>query len=184
MQCAECRKTVFRSAWNVDRAIRNNLNFHCNRLCHAKYMARKGREVDSPEWRAWASMKKRCKSPTDKSYKNYGGRGIFVCKRWASSYSNFFSDMGRRPSDKHSLDRIDNDGPYSPKNCRWATAKQQSLNTRVNNFLVLNGQRLALTEWARKIGISRSGLRYRLKEWEISKALTTPSARPSERNAS
>lgn len=80
----------------------------------------------TPEWRIWRGMRQRCR---DVSEKNYGGRGIRVCERW-ESFANFLADMGRRPSSRHSLDRIDNDGNYEPGNCRWATQKTQTQNTR------------------------------------------------------
>jgi hypothetical protein len=84
----------------------------------------------TPEYRAWRSMRQRCGSPTHDAYANYGGRGIFVCDRWEASFEAFLADMGRRPSPSHSLDREDNDGPYSPGNCRWATQSQQNGNRR------------------------------------------------------
>lgn len=80
------------------------------------------------EYTAWFSMKRRCINRKHKGWKYYGGRGISVCKRWRDSYENFLLDMGRKPTPKHSLDRINNDGNYGPKNCRWATPEQQSRN--------------------------------------------------------
>lgn len=85
----------------------------------------------TPEYRAWSSMKRRCYDPGVEKYKLYGGRGIVVCDRWRESYSAFLTDMGRRPSPRHSLDRFPNrDGNYEPSNCRWATASEQNSNRR------------------------------------------------------
>ena len=80
------------------------------------------------EYECWVSMRDRCRNPNSKSYKNYGARGIVVCKRW-DKFETFLADMGPRPKG-HSLDRIDNDGNYTPKNCQWATTKQQRHNRR------------------------------------------------------
>lgn len=84
----------------------------------------------TPEYRAWCSMKTRCFNKNRSEWMRYGGRGITVCKRWKESFKNFFYDMGTRPSEKHSLDRIDTDGNYEPSNCRWATQSEQASNKK------------------------------------------------------
>jgi hypothetical protein len=83
-----------------------------------------------PEYWIWAQMRHRCRNSNYHSWKNYGGRGIQICDAWADSYEAFLRDMGRRPSPKHSVDRINNDGHYEPGNCRWATRDQQNRNSR------------------------------------------------------
>lgn len=83
------------------------------------------------EYRAWHSMKTRCYRVKNHNYKWYGQRGIKVCKRWLNSYTNFLKDMGRKPSSKHSLDRIDNNKGYSPSNCKWSTILEQNYNRSV-----------------------------------------------------
>ncbi len=133
----------------------------------------------STEFKTWAGMIKRCSNAKSKDWDRYGGRGISVCERWVKSYDNFLKDMGRRPSARHSIDRIDVDGGYGPGNCRWADPFEQANNASTNRKFTLNGETLGLCQWARKIGMSIAGLKNRIdrSKWPIEKALTHPVAR-------
>jgi len=128
----------------------------------------------TPIHRIWTDMRQRCSNPRHHAYKNYGGRGVKVCERW-NVFENFLADIGaNRPSRKYSLDRIDNNGPYSPENCRWASRTEQANNTTKSRFLEWNGQRKTVSEWCRLIGIKQSTLNARLNYygWSVEKSLT------------
>lgn len=112
----------------------------------------------TPEYRAWVNMQKRCYDPTDKSYANYGGRGIKVCAQWRRSFSKFLAYVGRRPSPTHSIDRIRVNAGYAPGNVRWATSLEQGGNKRNSIVLRHAGERRTLAQWADKLGVPRSTL--------------------------
>lgn len=128
----------------------------------------------SPEYFIWHTMKTRCSSPGNKRYERYGGRGITVCERW-QTFDNFLADMGYRPSPKHSIDRINNDGNYEPGNCRWATWQEQAVNKSDTRLLTYKGETLPMAEWARRIGLPPNTLSYRIRHgWPVDKAIETP----------
>jgi hypothetical protein len=114
----------------------------------------------------------RCHEPTSKNYGDYGARGIVVCDRWRESFANFYADMSSRPAGT-TLDRIDNDGPYSPDNCRWADLITQANNKRTSRFLTLDGRTQTVAQWARETGLNQGTLKSRLaKGWTTEDALT------------
>jgi hypothetical protein len=126
------------------------------------------------EYRTWWKMISRCVDRNNADYNDYGGRGIVVCQRWRESFEAFIEDMGLPPPGT-SIDRIDNDGPYSPENCRWATAKEQANNKRNNLFFACSGETLSLAQWAEKTGQSLEGLYQRIyRGWNIQDAIFTP----------
>lgn len=89
---------------------------------------------NTAEYRTWKNMMRRCYTPSYTNFQNWGGRGIIVCEHW-HTYKNFLNDMGRKPTSKHSIDRIDNNGNYEPNNCRWATYHEQMLNKSTSKHL-------------------------------------------------
>lgn len=132
-------------------------------------------DTGSDEHRIWSWMQSRCDNPKNPKYPSYGARGIKVDDRWRK-YQNFLADMGRRPSSKHSIERKDNNGPYAAWNCKWATSKEQSRNTRRSHIVTAFGQTMTLVEWHEKTGINYGTIWSRIKDlgWTIEKALTVP----------
>jgi hypothetical protein len=135
----------------------------------------------SAEYRAWCHIKTRCYNQKDKRYPQYGGRGITVCQRWLDSFEAFLSDMGLRPSSKHSINRIDNDGNYEKHKetgelqCHWATKKEQARNTSTTREVKFRGRTMALAEAAELAGISYALAHMRLdRGWDIERALCAP----------
>lgn len=122
-------------------------------------------------YKRWMGMKARCYNSNHMAHKDYGGRGIKVCDRWLESFQNFYDDMGDPPPGC-SIDRIDNNGDYTPENCQWATREDQSNNLRKNRIIEYNGERHSVTMWSRILGIHQSTLDERLRSgWKIADAL-------------
>jgi len=118
----------------------------------------------------WNGMRSRCNNPTNIAYLNYGGRGITVCNEWLNIWV-FEADMGPRPAG-HTLDRIDNDGPYSARNCRWATKKTQQRNQRWTRYVVIDEVRYKAVDLAEKIGIKTDTLVMRVNNgWDMEKIM-------------
>lgn len=119
---------------------------------------------DTPEHRVWIDLRARCRNPNHQAYGRYGGRGITVCERWRS-FEAFLADMGPRPSPEHSIDRVDNDGSYSPENCRWATPTEQNGNRRPwkrSRRLTAFGRTLSIREWASVLHLPVTTIYHRL----------------------
>jgi hypothetical protein len=132
------------------------------------------------EFGVWSSMRARC-GPG--GHKDYAGRGISVCERWAK-FENFLSDMGPRPSPLHSIERMDNDGDYEPGNCRWATDVEQSNNRRSSLRLSFRGETRTAAQWDRYCGFRPATIWKRLNAgWTLERAITTPLLPPQLRRA-
>lgn len=126
-------------------------------------------------YKIWHGMISRCRNQKRDCFANYGGRGITVCDRW-KDFNNFYEDMGNRPSSKHTLERKDNDGDYSPGNCKWALRFEQLRNTRRNRKYEWHGQFLCLSDLAAISGLHRATLHHRLANlnWPIEEAMSIP----------
>jgi len=126
------------------------------------------------EYNSWLHMLSRCYNTKNKSYRYYGGRGIKVCDEW-KDFRKFIEDMGDCPKDKESIDRIDNNGDYTPENCRWADRSEQNNNKNSNVFITHNGETLTITEWAKRLGTNDCTIRGRIRRgWKVEDAVSLP----------
>jgi hypothetical protein len=122
------------------------------------------------------NMLRRCYAQKDKDFRNYGGRGITVCERWRGSFENFWEDMGPTHQPGLSLDRVDNNGPYSPENCRWTTRSVQANNQRTNRVVDTPNGKMSLADAARAVGMTPGTVYNRVYtlKWPLEAALATP----------
>lgn len=135
----------------------------------------------SPEYTAWKGMWRRCNSKSDAMAKVYRNRGISVCSRW-DSFEAFYLDMGDRPSDIHSIDRISNDGNYEPGNCRWATWTEQNNNKRDVKKFEFYGENLTIAEWSRVLETKVGRIHSRISRgWTVFEAIFGQKIGPNDR---
>jgi hypothetical protein len=126
----------------------------------------------TPTYKSWVNMHTRCTNPSHENHERYKTAGITVCERW-DSYDAFYEDMGERPEGM-TLDRIDNDKGYEPGNCRWATPRQQSRNTRFNTMVTYKGKTQCIAAWAEELGLSRITISGRLFRGEAGEYVLRP----------
>jgi hypothetical protein len=149
------------------------------RTCSPAMFGRRFSEK-GPFWKVllkkWKSMIFRCENPKDKSYVNYGGRGIVVCDEWRKDFNSFFKWAIETGFQKNlTIERIDVNGSYSPLNCKWATKLEQNNNTRNNVFFEMDGERLTKGDWARRYGKTRAQVDSRVRiGWSFEDAVKTP----------
>ena len=130
---------------------------------------------NTKEYGIWNRIKDRCYNVNNKRYQDYGGRGICMSDEWKKFFKAFYEDMGNRPSDKHSVDRIDNDGNYCKENCKWSTDIEQANNKRNNVIIEYKGESLNITQWSKRIGINPETLRVRMTNgWTNEEIIETP----------
>lgn len=131
----------------------------------------------TPTYSSWSGMLHRCLNVNAEAFPDYGGRGITVTPEWIgkNGFVTFLADMGERPSLMHSIDRVDNNRGYSKDNCRWATRKEQSSNTRRNVFIEFYGKSMTLADWSRVSLVSPKTIGKRLRSgWSARDAVWTP----------
>jgi hypothetical protein len=127
----------------------------------------------TPEYTTWIMMRDRCNNKNNPKYSYYGGRGISVCSRW-DNFIDFVADMGFRPTDLHTIDRIDTDKNYEPTNCKWSTRKEQARNRRNTKMIAYNGSTKPLAEWCELLDMDYNNTNKRLwRGWSVNRAFTT-----------
>ena len=170
-RCSKCRVEKDEQMFGKRGGKRTDLRSAC-------------KECLGGERRVWRGMRERCLNPKLKGYPNYGGKGIQVCERWMT-FENFLADMGRRPSSKYTLERINNNGNYEPTNCRWATMTEQQRNRSSNRLLTYQSKTQPAVVWAEEVGVEYQTLMKRLEAgWDVGRALSVPSKRQRRFSAS
>lgn len=188
----DCGANVVAKSSDLRRARKKScgcLLSDTNRALKTKHgHARKGNQT--PEYKAWGNMRDRCYLTTHISYPHYGGRGIEVCDRWRngdgrmSGFECFLTDLGPRPSKRHSIDRYPNvDGNYEPGNVRWGTTKEQARNRTDNIYVDIGGVRQSLPDACELLGLDYRNVSNRMSRfgWSFERASTQPVQRGGRR---
>lgn len=124
------------------------------------------------EYSTWNNIKQRCLNLNNKNFDRYGGRGIKICKRWLN-FKNFIKDMGQKPNLKSTINRKNNNGNYTSKNCHWTTMKCQQRNRISNRVLGDFGKKRCQSEWAELLGCTSGAIAHRIKSgWSVSDAVS------------
>ena len=174
----DCGKTTIVSTSNLT----SNRIKSCGCLKHESLMERNitHNQRHTKLYEVWKTMKQRCYNPNNRSYHNYGGRGISICDEWKNNFESFYIwSKNNGYKEELTIDRIDVNGNYDPCNCRWTTKLIQANNTRTNKYVTINNETKTVSEWCRFYNISNSAVYLRVKNgMSLLDALTTPSKRP------
>ena len=151
---------------------------------HIPLPARMPRKTRHPLYDTWRSMCRRCHDPRFPQYPRYGARGITVCDRWRYSFETFVADVGMKPGPGYTLEREDNDGPYDPKNVRWATKAEQNRNQRTNRRITVGDVTQISADWERENGLYPGTIARRVVHsgWSEEEAVTRPAQTQAPKN--
>lgn len=156
------------------QSLRNGTTRSCGCLSKENFIGcrRTHGMTETSEYRIWTGIKTRCYNKNCAEYIHYGARGISLDKRW-HDFPAFIADIGLRPSRKHAIERIDNDGNYEPGNCKWATMTEQARNRRNSRVITHDGRSMTIAEWSEVTGIGYGTLYSRLVlfGWDPARAL-------------
>jgi hypothetical protein len=167
----KCGKETMVAGWSLTRKA-GTKSCGCSKAMMCRLKATKHGMNGTVEYRIWSGMRTRCRPHAVKKRPRYGS--VKVCERW-NSFENFFADMGPRPTPRHSIGRIDNDGDYEPSNCRWETPKEQGRNKSSTVRLTIDGVTKPLVAWSEQFGISIATIWWRLRSgWDAKRACTQP----------
>lgn len=146
--------------------------------CRTKSRPARGASRGHPLFNIWKAMIQRCENENHTWYHRYGGRGIQICDAWRNDFYQFAKDMGDRPSPKHTIDRIDNDGDYCPENCRWLTISAQQSNRGNALKVEMDGALIGVDDIHQITGYKKPTIAWRIKKgWSAEKIINTPVAR-------
>lgn len=182
-----CGRTVVLPGAELVKQSRRGVTASCGCMRRATIGSKRTKHGMSkhPAFAVWRSMIDRCRLPSHAAWKNYGGRGIAVCDRWAESFTNFWADMGPSYQRGLTLERKDNSLGYSPENCAWSTHKAQANNTRHSRWLDTPAGRMTVAQASAHYGVGYTTLLYRLAAgWPLDRVLSTTSSTAGRASAS